>query len=71
MKLTNPFINDNPMKKIADKDLKDVLDEKNKLIINQTRRINFLEEKILEIRQKYFKLKYDEEKMDIHINRIS
>ncbi|MBK6399285.1 MAG: hypothetical protein IPP27_04805 [Bacteroidetes bacterium] len=59
------------MKKLADKDLKDVLDEKNKLIINQTRRINFLEEKILEIRQKYFKLKYDEEKMDIHINRIS
>ena len=59
------------MKKLADKDLKDVLDEKNKLIINQTRRINFLEEKIIEIRQKYFKLKYDEEKMDIHINRIS
>ena len=59
------------MKKLADKYLKDVLDEKNKLIINQTRRINFLEEKILEIRQKYFKLKYDEEKMDIHINRIS
>jgi len=59
------------MKKLADKDLKDVLDEKNKLIINQTRRINFLEEKIMEIRQKYFKLKYDEEKMDIHINRIS
>jgi hypothetical protein len=68
---TNPFIKNNPMKTRADKNLKEVLDEKNKLIVNQTRRINFLEEKIMEIRQKYFKLKYDEEKMNIHINRIS
>lgn len=59
------------MKTTADKNLKEVLDEKNKLIINQTRRINFLEEKIMEIRQKYFKLKYDEEKMNINVNRIS
>ena len=50
------------MKTISDKEIKEVLDEKNKLIINQTRRINFLEEKLMEIRHKYFKLKYDEEK---------
>ncbi len=58
------------MKNISEKEIKEVLDEKNKLIINQTRRINFLEEKLMEIRHKYFKLKYDEEKMDIHINRF-
>jgi hypothetical protein len=33
---TNPFINYNPMKKLADKDLKEVLDEKNKLIIKDS-----------------------------------
>lgn len=59
------------MKNISEKEIKEVLDEKNKLIINQTRRINFLEEKLMEIRHKYFKLKYDEEKMDLHINRVS
>ena len=58
------------MKKTTDKNLKEVLDEKNKLIIIQTRRINYLEEKITEIRQKYFKLKYDEVKIDIHTSRI-
>ena len=59
------------MKNSLEKELKEVLDEKNKLIINQTRRINFLEEKLMEIRQKYFKLKYDEDKMDVHIKRAS
>ena len=57
------------MKNLSDKDQRDILDEKNKLIINQSRRINFLEEKIMEIRHKYFKLKYDGEKMDIRVNR--
>jgi hypothetical protein len=52
------------------KDLKNIIEEKNKLIVDQTRRINSLEEKLMETRQKYFKLKYDDDKMGIHLNRF-
>jgi hypothetical protein len=45
MKLENPA------------ELKDILQEKNNLIVKQTRRIRLLEEKLNEIRQKYFHLK--------------
>ena len=51
-------------------DLKEILDEKNQLIINQTRRISFLEDKLMEIRKKYFELKYDDEKLGVHIHRL-
>ena len=45
MKLENPA------------ELRDILHEKNDLIVKQTRRIRLLEEKLNEIRHKYFQLK--------------
>lgn len=53
---------------MKDKDLNNVLHQKNELIIKQTRRISHLEEKLMEMRHKYFQLKYDEEKIG-HRNR--
>ena len=40
--------------------LHDILVQKNDLIIKQTRRISLLEEKLTEMRHKYFQLKYDD-----------
>jgi hypothetical protein len=45
MKLENPT------------ELRDILHEKNDLIVRQTRRIKLLEDKLTEIRQKYMYLK--------------
>lgn len=52
--------------KEKEKMLHDILVQKNDLIIKQTRRISLLEEKLTEIRHKYFQLKYDDEKMGGH-----
>jgi hypothetical protein len=38
-------------------ELRDILHEKNDLIVRQTRRIRMLEEKLMEVRQKYIHLK--------------
>jgi hypothetical protein len=59
--------NFNPMKR--ETYLTEVLREKNQLIIDQNKRINYLEEKMMELRQKYFQLKYDDETMNVHIQR--
>jgi hypothetical protein len=47
----------NSMKQDSTYELRDVLHQKNDLIINQTRRIKLLEDKLMEVQQKYFKLK--------------
>ncbi len=52
--------------KEKEKILHDVLLQKNDIIIMQSRRISILEEKLTEIRHKYFQLKYDGEKMGGH-----
>lgn len=38
-------------------EMKDTIIAKNKLIINQTRRISLLEDKLNEVRKRYFQLK--------------
>ncbi len=38
-------------------DLKEILNDKNDLIVQQTRRIRLLEDKLSEVRQKYLHLK--------------
>ena len=48
-----------------EKELRDVVQQKNQLIIKQTRRISKLEEKLAEVRHKYFELKYDGDKMGV------
>jgi TolA-binding protein len=60
-------LNFNPMKR--ETYLTEVLREKNQLIIDQNKRINYLEEKMMELRQKYFQLKYDDQTMNVHIQR--
>jgi hypothetical protein len=44
-----------PMEK---KEMMEVIQVKNKLVTRQTRRIELLEQKIMEMRKKYFQLKY-------------
>ena len=43
---------------MKNKELLDVLHDKNKILMQQTRRIKLLEDKMSELRLKYFKLKY-------------
>jgi hypothetical protein len=45
------------MKLNSSTELRDILQEKNDLIIRQTRRIRLLEDKLTEIREKYIHLK--------------
>jgi hypothetical protein len=45
------------MKLDNNSDLKNILQDKNELIIRQTRRIRLLEEKLSEVKQKYIHLK--------------
>jgi len=52
-------------------ELNEIVYLKNTLIMKQARRISLLEEKLLELRHKYFQLKYDEEKMDMHLKHVS
>ncbi len=49
-----------------EKMLHEIVQQKNVLIVKQTRRISLLEEKLTEVRHKYFQLKYDEEKIGVH-----
>jgi hypothetical protein len=48
---------------MKEKELRNIVQQKNDLIIRQTRRISQLEEKLAEVRHKYFELKYDGDKM--------
>jgi hypothetical protein len=50
---------------MKEKDLRSIVQQKNELIIKQTRRITQLEHKLAEVRHKYFELKYDGVKMGI------
>ena len=50
---------------MEEKDLRNIVHQKNELIIKQTRRISQLEQKLTELRHKYFELKYDGDKMGI------
>jgi len=43
------------------KEMQEVIRIKNNLLIKQTRRIQLLEEKMIELRKKYFQLKYSNE----------
>ena len=47
------------------KQLKDVIELKNEIIMEQSKRIKRLEEKMTEIRQKYFRLKYSDEMLGL------
>ena len=40
------------------KEMRETIKTKNELIINQTRRINLLEEKLTELRKRYFQMKH-------------
>ena len=51
-------------------ELYEVIDLKNYLIGKQERRIRLLEEKMMELRRKYFRLKYKDESMEGHILEI-
>jgi len=45
------------MKKDNSDEFREILQEKNNLIIKQTRRIELLEDKLIALRRKYFRLK--------------
>ena len=45
------------MKKENSDEFREILQEKNNLIIRQTRRIELLEDKLIDLRRKYFRLK--------------
>jgi hypothetical protein len=47
-------------------ELKDVIKLKNDIIMEQSKRIKLLEDKMSEIRQKYFRLKYSDGTFSFH-----
>ena len=51
---------------MKEKELRNIVQQKNELIMRQTRRISQLEQKLADVRHKYFELKYDGDKMGIH-----
>jgi hypothetical protein len=51
---------------MKEEELRNIVHQKNELIIRQTRRISQLEQKLAEVRHKYFELKYDGDKMGTH-----
>jgi hypothetical protein len=53
------------------KELKDVIKLKNDIIMEQSKRIRLLEEKMMEIRHKYFRLKYSDAPFSFHQSTIS
>ena len=52
-------------------EMNEIVYMKNTLIMKQEKRISLLEEKLLELRHKYFQLKYDEQKMDMHLKHVA
>ena len=52
------------------RELKEVVELKNSLIDKQTKRISLLEEKLEEVRHKYFRLKYGNENVEKHLQLI-
>ncbi len=55
---------------MKENNLHDLLDLKNNVIVTQTKRIRMLEEKLADVRHKYFRLKYDDEKVESHLQMI-
>ena len=53
------------------KELKDVIKLKNDIIMEQSKRIRLLEEKMTEIRHKYFQLKYSDAPFLFHHNSVA
>ena len=51
------------------KELKEVIQLKNNIIMKQSKRIKLLEEKVTEVRQKYFHLKYSEMSFQMNHNQ--
>lgn len=45
---------------MATKEMREIIRTKNELIINQTRRINLLEDKLTELRRRYIQLKHSD-----------
>ena len=55
--------------RMMQKELSEIVHLKNSLIVRQSKRISMLEEKLTELRHKYFRLKYDDEKNDMHLQQ--
>lgn len=51
-------------------ELNNIVHLKNSLIVKQNRRISLLEEKLTELRHKYFRLKYEDENIESHLQLI-
>ena len=51
-------------------ELSNIVNLKNSLIVKQNRRISLLEEKLTELRHKYFRLKYGEENIESHLQQL-
>jgi len=49
-------------------EMQETIRTKNKLIINQTRRITLLEDKLSELRRSYFQLKHSD--ILVHLKRV-
>ncbi len=52
------------------KELKDVIKMKNDIIMEQSKRIKLLEEKVTEVRRKYFRLKYSDGILQLNQQRF-
>lgn len=52
-------------------ELQEAVQLKNKIINTQSKRIKLLEEKFSSLRQKYFQLKYQEDKINFHLSELS
>lgn len=53
-----------------EKELKEIVHSQNDIIIRQTKKINFLEEKFSDLRRKYLRMKYEAEKINFHLPEI-
>jgi hypothetical protein len=51
-------------------ELNDIVHLKNSYIVKQAKRISMLEEKLTELRHKYFRLKYDDERFTARLEQI-
>ena len=54
---------------MSEKELKEAVRIKNEIIMRQTRRIRLLEERFSQFRQKYFQMKYRDDKIKLHPHR--
>jgi len=54
---------------MTEKELQEIVHTKNDIILRQTKRILMLEEKFTQLRQKYFRMKYDDKKLEFNLHR--